>query len=97
MSSLECLYGEYIKNCKIENVIIDRKKGKKISHLRILHERGYFINQEKGLLNLLYKSYGLSWLRYKVSDVTEILLLKKHCNSTFIFTFNKKEDSLFFH
>ena len=29
MSLLECLYGEYIENCKIKNAIVDRKKGKK--------------------------------------------------------------------
>ena len=55
-----------------------------------------FIHLEKRLLNLLYKKYGLSWLHCQLPDVTEILFLKKHCDATFIFTFNRKDDSLFY-
>ena len=47
-----------------------------------------FIDQEKRLVNILYKKHGLSWLRYELPDITEILSLRKHCKSTFVFTFN---------
>ena len=54
-----------------------------------------FIDQEKRLLNLLYKKHGLSWLCYKLPDVTEVLSLKNIAIQV-IFTFNRKEDRLFF-
>ena len=97
MSSLEFLYGEYIKNCKIKNVIIDEKKGKNkfIIYIYCMKDETFII-QEKKLLNLLYKKHGLSWLPYELPYVTKILSLTKHCKSTFIFAFNKKEESLFF-
>ena len=56
-----------------------------------------FINQEKRLLNLLYKKYGLSWLCYELPDVTETLFLKKHCDSTlFLFLMEKTTAYYFF-
>ena len=52
--SLECLYGKYIENCKIKNVIIDRKKGKNKFIIYIYSmKKDIFIDQEKRLLNLL--------------------------------------------
>ena len=92
MSSLECLYGEHIENCKIKNAIVDRKKEKNkfILYVYCMKE-DIFIDQEKRLLNLLYKKHGLSWLRYKLPAVTEILSLKKHCNShLFLLLIEKK-------
>ena len=98
MSSLECFYGKYIEKCKIKNAIIDKKKKKNkfIIYLYCMKDE-IFIDQEKRLLNLLYKKYGLSWLRYELPDITEILSLKKHSKSTFIFTSKRKEESLFFY
>ena len=46
-----------------------------------------FIDQEKRLLNLLYKKHGLSWLRYEYPDVTEILSLKKTLQFNIYFYF----------
>ena len=97
-SSLECFYGKCIEKCKIKNAIIDKKKkiNKFIIYLYCMKDE-IFIDQEKRLLNLLYKKYGLSWLRYELPDITEILSLKKHSKSTFIFTSKRKEESLFFY
>ena len=73
-------------------MIEKRKKNELIIYIYCMKE-DIFIDQEKRLLNLLYKKHGLSWLSYKYPDVTEILSLKKHCNLTIIFTFNRKEES----
>ena len=78
MSVLRAVLVDFKANCKIENRIIKAKKKEEKKFMIYLYclEQNIHLDREKNYLNLLYKKYELSWLHYRLPEVTKILSVK---------------------
>lgn len=78
MSVLRAVLVDFKANCKIENRIIKAKKKEEKKFMIYLYclEQNIVLDREKNYLNLLYKKHELSWLHYRLPEVTKILSAK---------------------
>lgn len=101
MSGLNCAFEEFYQASKIQNVIIEkRRRFDNYSTKLYCLKKDIDVNKEKQRLFNLCLNYGVGYncSNWDINfDTKKIISVKPSYFSTYIFTFSKKTESLFFY